>query len=500
LELGYRTLRFKNDEVNYEIDTVLKKIQDEVKFLPASPSPLERDGVRLRHLLAYNDQPHQFTPAEVDVLINAINTLKALDPACGSGAFPMGMLHKLVYILGKLDPDNSKWREVQRQKAIRETEEAYQIGDKEEREKRLLDISEVFENNASDYGRKLYLIENCIFGVDIQPIAVQIAKLRFFVSLIVDQRIDSKKENLGVRPLPNLETKFVAANTLIGIEKPAQLLLRNPEIDKKEKELKEVRERHFTARTPQTKEKYRKADERLRAEISELLKKDGFPRETTEKLAKWNPYDQSASADFFDSEWMFGITDGFNVVIGNPPYVRVQNLSHDIIDLYKQLWSTAWKRIDISTLFMEFAMSVCKQEGTAVFISSNQFLATEYGRKTREFFLNNAGFVRMIDFADLPVFENTLTYVSVFFMRPEPTNKFLYTKIAELPFEPGNLSWEIVNTSDLGSGNWVLGANAEKLLIMKTLDFTGQNRTRAAEMLGINRNTLRKKMQQHSIP
>ena len=79
---------------------------------------------------------------------------------------------------------------VQRQKAIKETEEAYMIGDKEEREKRLLDISEVFENNASDYGRKLYLIENCIFGVDIQPIAVQIAKLRFFVSLIVDQRID----------------------------------------------------------------------------------------------------------------------------------------------------------------------------------------------------------------------------------------------------------------------------------------------------------------------
>ena len=63
------------------------------------------------------------------------------------------------------------------------------------------------------------LIENCIYGVDIQPIATQIAKLRFFISLIVDQQMDPSRENYGVRPLPNLETKFVAANTLLGVEK-----------------------------------------------------------------------------------------------------------------------------------------------------------------------------------------------------------------------------------------------------------------------------------------
>ena len=101
----------------------------------------------------------------------------------------MGILHKLVYALGKLDTDNSKWRELQKQKAIKETEEAFNIGNKEERIKRLFDIDDAFENNSSDYGRKLYLIENCIFGVDIQPIAVQIAKLRFFISLLVDQNV-----------------------------------------------------------------------------------------------------------------------------------------------------------------------------------------------------------------------------------------------------------------------------------------------------------------------
>ena len=164
------------------------------------------------------------------------------------------------------------------------------------------------------------MIENCIYGVDIQPIAVQISKLRFFISLIVDQKIDDSRENRGVRPLPNLETKFVAANTLLSVDKPKQISIRNPQIDTKEKELAEVRRKHFTARTPRTKAKYRDQDDKIRAEISELLKRDGFPSETTEKIAYWNPYDQNATADFFDPEWMFGIKNGFHVVIGNPPY------------------------------------------------------------------------------------------------------------------------------------------------------------------------------------
>ena len=119
-----------------------------------------------------------------------------------------------------------------------------------ELEQQITGIEEAFERNELDYGRKLYLIENCLYGVDIQSIAVQIAKMRFFISLIVDQRVDPIGRNLGVRPLPNLETKFVAANTLIGIEKPKQMTLRNPQIDAKEAELRRVRERHFIARTP----------------------------------------------------------------------------------------------------------------------------------------------------------------------------------------------------------------------------------------------------------
>src|SRR5207245_1278989 len=113
--------------------------------------------------------------------------------------------------------------------------------------------------------RKLYLIENCIYGVDIQPIAVQIAKLRCFISLIVDERADDTRENRGIIPLPNLETKFVAANSLIGIARPQQMMLRSDAVIDKEKELAGVRRNLFTARTPKTKNDYRARDQHLRA-------------------------------------------------------------------------------------------------------------------------------------------------------------------------------------------------------------------------------------------
>lgn len=278
----------------------------------ASPHPPSL-GTRLRHLFSYTTGPHPFDERETSALIEAIDHLKLLDPACGSGAFPMGALHKLVFILHKLDPDNARWK-------AKQIAKANEIPDTTVREKVVKDIEESFNRNELDYGRKLYLIENCIYGVDIQPIAVQIAKLRAFIALIVDERVDDKRENRGIRPLPNLETKFVAANTLIGIEKPAQMLIRNPAIEKKEKELGEVRRNLFTARTRETKEKYRKRDAALRKEIGDLLKHDGWRASTANQLAAWDPYDQNTHAEFFDAEWMFGVTDGFNVVIGNPPY------------------------------------------------------------------------------------------------------------------------------------------------------------------------------------
>ena len=349
---------------------------------------IEKD---LRDLIAYNDTLHRFSKDESNALISAIDTIKILDPACGSGAFPMGVLHKLVFILGKLDPGNAQWKE-------RQIEKASEIPDPTARDNAIEDIEAAFERNEFDYGRKLYLIENCIYGVDIQPIAVQIAKLRFFISLVVDQKIDRSRVNLGVRPLPNLETKFVASDALIGVEKPLQIQIRNPQVVRKERELSEVRRKHFTARTPKTKEKYRNLDADLRSELSDLLKRDGFPDDTTEKIAYWNPYDQNKCADWFDPEWMFNTRDGFDIVIGNPPYVQLQKNGGKLGRLYAPCdFDTFVRTGDIYCLFYEKANQLSRNGGNVCFITSNKWLRAGYGKKLRDYLVQNTQPVKLLD-------------------------------------------------------------------------------------------------------
>ena len=204
----------------------------------------------------------------------------------------------------------------------------------------------------------------------------------------MEQKIDDTRENRGVRPLPNLETKFVAANTLLDVEKPAQMSLRNPEIDTKEQALAEVRRRHFTARTPRTKERYRKQDADLRSDISALLQRDGFPSETTEKIAGWDPYDQNASAGFFDPEWMFGITDGFDVVIGNPPYVRQEKIKH-LKPTLKKRYTCYTGAADLYIYFYERGLQLLSPNGIHTFICSNSWLDVNYGAPLQKYLLDN---------------------------------------------------------------------------------------------------------------
>ena len=121
----------------------------------------------------------------------------------------MGALNKLVFILNKVDPGNELWEKAQ-------LSAADAIPDPRIRQDTKSRIEEFFKSKNADYGRKLYLIQKCIYGVDIQQIAVEIAKLRFFISLLVDEGVDKTKENWGIEPLPNLDFKIMQGNSLIS--------------------------------------------------------------------------------------------------------------------------------------------------------------------------------------------------------------------------------------------------------------------------------------------
>ena len=405
--------------VNYMVDeSLIAYLEGRLLETSANVSEAQRKKLNddLRHLVAYNDEPHRFSEMEATRLIEAIDALKILDPACGSGAFPMGILNKLVFILSKLDPGNERWKEKQMAKAR-------EIPDSIVRERALAEIEQAFSKNELDYGRKLYLIENCIFGVDIQPIAVQIAKLRCFISLIVDQNMDDSRDNRGIRPLPNLETKFVAADTLLSVQKPVQLTLRDPAIDHKEKELADVRRDHFTARTPKTKEKYRCLDAKLRAEIAALLKEHGFLPQTVEKLAYWDPYDQNASAEFFDPEWMFGVSDGFDITIGNPPYVRADSGELHLalrraIEASGQ-YETLWEKWDLYIPFMERSYKLLKPGGLSTMIVSDAFCHSKYAQKSQTWFLRNSRIRRLDFFSKIKIFDAAVRNVTYLFQRAD---------------------------------------------------------------------------------
>ena len=385
--------------VDYMVEEAL------VTTLAGQVSPTDGDvefwEERLRYLLdyaqAFDDASEWFDSREADQVVRAISELKILDPAVGSGAFPMGVLHKLTLALRRLDPDNKRWEALQKERAAQRAADAFDTEDDRARREELLEINETFKRyRDSDFGRKLYLIQNSIFGVDIQSVACQIAKLRFFISLAIEQEPDATQENLGIKPLPNLETRFIAANTLIGLE--GERTLTSSKARNLERELSDNRERYFHATTRRQKLACKRKDQALRGKLAAELKHIGMPADDAEKIAHWDLYDQNASADFFDPEWMFGLTDGFDVVIGNPPYVQLQKDGGRLGRLYASCNFDSFIRTgDIYCLFYEKANQLLKTGGHVCFITSNKWMRAGYGKKLRDYFIECTQPVQLLD-------------------------------------------------------------------------------------------------------
>lgn len=403
--------------VDYMVDEAL------IAYFTRHISNGERREQDLRQLLSHADTEHAFSAAEADALVLAIEQLKVLDPACGSGAFPMGILAKLFVALKKLDPDNRRWRDqnlapLQHRLALaKKTPDPVQRdAEIEEAETALEKHKKDFADPAyADYTRKLYLIEKCIFGSDIQPIAVQIAKLRFFIALIVSQPIERSKPNWNITPLPNLETKIVAANTLFGVPRHGAQgsLLDDPAIAEKEAELRDANAAYFTSRTRATKKRRKGKVQKLHEELVALLKRDGFvTARDAERMARWDPFDQNRYADFFDVEWMFGMTRAsdnseavFNIVIGNPPYVRHEDIK-ELTPVLKNdyQYECAASRADLYVFFYERAVKLLAPDGVLSFITSNKWYRAKYGENLRLFMATRTRLKNIIDFGDEAVF------------------------------------------------------------------------------------------------
>ncbi len=456
--------------VDYMVEEAL------VATLAGQVSPTEDNAElweeELHYLLDYahecDDASEWFDDDEKDEIVRAISELKILDPAVGSGAFPMGVLHKLTLALRRLDPDNIRWEKLQQERAGQRATDAFTTKDDQARAEELREIDETFKRyRDSDFGRKLYLIQNSIFGVDIQPVACQIAKLRFFISLAIEQEPDETAANFGIKPLPNLETRFVAANTLIGLQpSEATLLLQADTVQQWLEKIEGIRDKYFLQNNRQEKldlekqeDEYRdqlKAElenqrtkwmERQKREIErkvaqlpnpehreQLLeeeqkryrvRKEKFDSdfEDARKIADWKPYDQNTSADFFDPEWMFGVRDGFDITIGNPPYVRADSGDKHLkmrqkIEESKQ-YETLWEKWDLYIPFIERSYKLLKPDGFTTLIVSDAYCHSKYAQKSQNWFLENSRIVRLDFFSKIKIFDAGVHNITYLFQRAD---------------------------------------------------------------------------------
>lgn len=309
--------------------------------------------------------------AEYQEIAHKLRAVKILDPACGSGAFPMGLLSRMVEVLCRIEPE----------------QDVYQL--------------------------KLSIIENCIYGSDLQSIAAQITKLRFFISLICHCEKDGNRLNYGIPTLPNLETKFVSANSLVSLHQKHEGdhvgdLFENEELPRIKEELKRVRHAHFTAHTAGEKMRLRSRDKALCERLLRILESDeNFAPDDIRQLSEWNPYDQNGVAKFFDPEWMFGLSTGFDIVIGNPPYIQLQNNGGELACQYAPCGYETFARTgDIYALFYERGYQLLKPGGHLCYITSNKWMRAGYGEKLRHFLTAKTNPELLIDFSGVRIFES----------------------------------------------------------------------------------------------
>jgi len=368
------------------------------------------DVKKLNSLIKYSkfedDLGTCFDKKEKEKLINAIYTITVFDPACGSGAFPIGMLQKLVYILQEIDPNAEMWLK----KATTNVDPVLKS-----------EIEKKFSSGSLNYIRKLSVIQNSIFGVDIQPIAVEISRLRCFLSLIIEEKVYDDICNRGINPLPNLDFKFVIANSLIKLDddKQTSLFENQDHID----ELKGVRDEYFNANSERRNElKLQIANIQQEMLLNTINNYNKIASLKYKQLYSWKPFANEAT-EWFDPDWMFGINNGFDIVIGNPPYLDSENMVNSGLSNEREYicknYDFAKGNWDIYIAFFEKGFKLLSQNGCEMFITPDKWISRPFGDELRKNLIKN---IKSILFAGRDVFESALVDSIITTIKREKTN------------------------------------------------------------------------------
>lgn len=366
----------------------------------------DNNQARLRSLLDYGQEGNPFDESTSSDLRTALYNIRIFDPACGSGAFPMGALQMLNHVLEKLNAEENR------------------------------------------YERKLAMISQSIYGTDIQPIATEITTQRFFISLLIDQEVDLDKPNCGIEPLPNLEVKFMTANTLQSLNwrsikgGAGQGDMFFHGVREQVDAIKTIFGEYLKATTAKDKEQIRGYFVNAKKTLLQEFAHVHIPDAERKLFEEWEPFGFSRSAGFFDPELMFGLPrpDGFDIVIGNPPYVRQEDIRELKLALKEEFGEFFKGTADLYTYFYKKGIELLKPGGLLAFITPNKFMSTAYGDNTRRLLTEEAHPVVLIDFNELPVFEATTYPLIALIEKGPPASNAEFVSLPEKELAKSDLA------------------------------------------------------------
>lgn len=391
------------------LNTHLQKVRRELENL-----------VKNHHIIPFNI-------AELEKIDQLLNDVKICDPSIGSGAFPMGMLQEIFNLKAVI---------------------AYEL-------KEDWDPAQVKQN----------IIQNSIYGVDLDEGAVEIARLRFWLSLVVDEG--------KPKALPNLDYKIMQGNSVVESFKGIDLskistgndlmIVENMQknlfgdlVDDQMKitisksglaeEIQNLIKKYFTAKTEQKKELKDKIQYKITEHIDfniELrenqlhrqinILEQSYNNLKSKELKALENYKSDLQNLYETKEELYKIQKreekpyflwhlffanvlskgGFDIVIGNPPYIQIQKLGKLSLELENVGYKTFKKTGDIYALFYEKAIDLLKDKGTLSYITSNTWMRTKFGEELREYFLKNIKIKNLINFEDTQIFPSATVEVNI---------------------------------------------------------------------------------------
>jgi hypothetical protein len=285
-------------------------------------------------------------------IFDALRRVRCCDLACGSGAYLLGMLHELLDLRNCLFASKK-------------------IG------------------TDSTYNSKLEIIENNLYGVDVDIFAVNIARLRLWLSLAVDYEGEQPK------PLPNLKYKIEIGDSLIAPSPTTTGVIRHEFINQYRQKKAEYMRTHEGGKK-----------QNLEKEINDL--------KTQIRLFSYGNSQASAGFDWAVEFAEVFADGGFDIVVANPPYVRQELIKHFKPTLQKIYPDIYTGTADLYCFFYARTLQLLKTGGMLAFISSNKWFRAKYGEKLRKHIADTCHVHSITDFGDLPVFKSAAVLVMMF--------------------------------------------------------------------------------------